>query len=139
MTALANRKDRPVKKQLLPALAVASVLVLAACSSSAVTVSKNLSNDADAFKVTRQIVFHNDITDTYLFEVTGLCSLGNNDTAKESTVTCKIGADTYVKEIIRTGDNVSVTAVQTQPTPSDPYHYEVFFRPSTIVPNIQTK
>jgi len=126
-------------KKILPLTALASVLVLAACSSPADTVSQNLSNDADAFKITRQIVFHNDITDTYLFEIVGLCSLGNDDTANQSTVTCKIGENSYVKEIIRTGDNVSVTAVQTEPTPSDPYHYEVFFRPTTIVPNIQTK
>lgn len=128
-----------MKKIIIALGATAIAAGLVACSSPADTVSRNLSKDADDFKITRQIVFHNDITDSYLFEITGLCSLGNHDDTGEQTVTCKIGPDTYVKEIFKMGDNVSVTAIQVEPTTSDPYHYEVFFRPSTIIPDIQTR
>lgn len=119
------------------AVLAAGITALAGCTTQADTVSQNLSNDADSFKITRQIVFHNDITDKYLFEIKGLCSLGNNDGEGERTVTCKIGPDKYVKEIFQMGDNTSVVSIQTEPSSSDPYHYEVIFRPETIIPDIE--
>lgn len=125
------------------AIAVAGLAILGAsvvgCTNQSDTVSHNLSQDADSFKITRQVVFHNDITDTYIAEITGLCALGNDDAAGSSTVICKIGEDSYVKEIIRTGDNVSVYAIQTEPASSDPYHYTVIFRPETVIPNVQVQ
>jgi len=119
------------------ALAVAGIAGLASCSSQSDTASYNLSKDADSFEITRKVVFHNDLNDTYLFEIEGRCALGNDDPDNQTTVICKIGEDTYVKEIFRMGDNVSVTAIQTEPSSTDPFHYTVIFRPETIIPNIE--
>jgi len=122
-------------------VAAASVVLLAgtlaACSSQSDTASYNLSKDADSFEITRKVVFHNDLNDTYLFEIEGRCALGNDDPDNQTTVICKIGEDKYVKEIFRMGDNVSVTAIQTEPSNTDPFHYTVIFRPETIIPNIE--
>jgi len=120
------------------AIAFAAVAVgLAGCSSQSDTASYNLSKDADSFEINRKVVFHNDLNDTYLFEIEGRCALGNDDPENQTTVICKIGEDKYVKEIFRMGDNVSVTAIQTEPSDADPYHYQVIFRPETIIPNIE--
>lgn len=121
------------------ALALLTPAVLAGCTSQAATASYNLSQDADSFKINRQIVFHNDITNTYIAEIQGLCSLGNDDSAHERTVTCKIGDDKYVKEIFQMGDNTSVSSIQTEPSKTDPFHYKIIFRPETIVPDIETQ
>lgn len=128
-------------KKIIAAVVIAAgvVSILAGCSSQADTVSQNLSKDADSFKITRQIVFHNDITNTYIAEVEGLCSLGNNDSGNQKTVTCKIGADKYVKETFYMGDNTSVSSIQTEPSSVDPFHYKIIFRPETIVPDIETQ
>lgn len=124
-------------------IAATAAVSLTACSSESDTVSYNLSKDADNYKIHRLIVFHNDISDTNLFSIEGLCSLGNDDTDTKRTVTCKIasgdGSDSYVKEIFQMGDNTSVMSVQTEASKVDPYHYEVIFRPETIIPDIQTK
>lgn len=117
----------------------AVVSILAGCSSQSDTVSRNLSTDADNFKIERQIVFHNDITNTYIATIEGLCSLGNDDGAHQTTVTCKIGPDSYVKEIFRMGDNTSVSSIQTEPSKADPFHYKIIFSPEKIVPNIETQ
>lgn len=115
--------------------ALALGLALTGCTQ-ADTVSYNLSRDADSFKIHRQIVFHNDITDTYIAQVEGLCSLGNEDGEDETTVTCKIGEDEFVKEIFRMGDNTSVSSIQTEPADADPYHYTIIFKPETVIPAI---
>jgi protein involved in sex pheromone biosynthesis len=117
----------------------AAVLALAGCSSQADTVSQNLSQQADSFQVSRDVVFHDDITDTYIAEVEGRCSLGNSDSGGTTSVTCKIGPNKYVKEIFRMGKNTSISSVQTKALPSDPYHYRVTFRPQSVVPNVVTQ
>lgn len=121
------------------ALVTAAVLALAGCATEADTTSYNLSKDADNFKIHRQIVFHNDITDSYIAEVSGLCSLGNDDGAHETTVTCKIGPNRYVKEIFRMGDNTSVSSIQSEPVDADPYRYKIIFKPEQIIPDIETR
>lgn len=116
-----------------------AVAVLAGCTSQADTVSRNISTDADSFKINRQVVFHDDITNTYIASVEGRCSLGNDDTSTQTTVTCQIGPSSYVKEIFRTGKNTSVSAVQTEPSSSDPYHYTVVLKPQEVIPHIQVQ
>ncbi len=124
---------------LIAGLASAAALVLAGCTTEADTTSYNLSKDADNFKIHRQIVFHNDITDTYIAEVSGLCSLGNDDGSHETTVTCQIGPNKYVKEIFRMGDNTSVSSIQSEPVDADPYRYKIIFKPEQIIPDIETR
>lgn len=48
---------------------------LAACANDSETVSHNLSQDADNFKVHRRVVFFNGITDKYLLSIEGYCSI----------------------------------------------------------------
>lgn len=128
-----------MKKSVALALtaAAAASIGLTACSSEADTVSQNLSTDADNYKINRQIVFYNGITGQYVAEVTGLCSIGNNDAPGQVTYTCKVGPDTYIKNFLHISDNVTWFALQTQPATSDPYHYEIVLKPEEIIPNVQ--
>jgi hypothetical protein len=121
------------------AIAVAAVvgLALSGCSQ-ADTVSNNLSQDADSFKIHRDITVTNGITGDVVYQISGLCSLGNGDTGHKHEITCKIGADTYVKEILWVGDQDQVLSVQTEPSKSDPYAYRVIVKPTTLDLQLQT-
>ena len=116
---------------------------LAACGNEADTVSRNLSTDADNFKIDRRVVFFNGITDKYLLVIEGRCSLGNADKAKTLTVTCKVGkgdgSNAYKKHFLGLSDNVSYFVEQTEAAYVDAYHYKVTFRPETIVPDIDLR
>jgi hypothetical protein len=124
-----------MKKKLLIILVGVMIFVLSACTE-ADTVSENLSKDADSFKIQRKIVFFNGITDKYLLTIEGLCSLGNNDSTKKLSVTCKVGEGQYKKHYLGLSDNVSYFVEQTDAKYEDAYHYKVIFRPETIVPDI---
>jgi hypothetical protein len=124
-----------IKRKLAITLIGAMTILLSACSE-ADTVSQNLSNDADSFKIQRRIVFFNGITDKYLLTIEGLCSLGNNDDPKKLSVTCKVGKNSYKKHYLGLSDNVSFFVEQTDAKYEDPYHYKVLFRPQEIVPDI---
>ena len=89
---------------------LAALLFVGGCSEADVA-SKNVSQEADQFKVTRRIVATNLITGDYLFVVTGKCSLGNDDTAEEHTITCKVGDNSYQKHFVQSpnGANIVIT------------------------------
>jgi len=111
-------------------------LLLAGCERPADVASRNLSYAADNFQVARRIVFYNGITGDYMLSIEGLCSLGNNDSAREVTVTCKTGANEYKKHFLGLSDNVTYFAEQITGANVSTYQYKVIFRPATIVPDI---
>lgn len=111
------------------------ILTLSACSEADV-ISNNLSTEADRFNILRRVVFYNGITDTYLLEVTGYCSLGNYDRNGEVTITCKIGENQYKKHFLGLSDNVTFFAEQLDGKNVSKDHYKVVFRPQTIMPDI---
>ncbi len=119
-------------------LAIAAASALAGCSDADIA-SSNLSRAADNFEVTRRVVFYNGITGEYVLSVEGLCSIGNSDTAGRLSVTCKTGNGVYKKHFLGLSDNVTFFVEQMDPLPVGVYHYRVFFKPQTILPNIDFK
>lgn len=118
-------------------LAAVAALGLSACVPEADVASHNLSKDADNFKIDRRIVFYNGITDTYMLTLEGRCSLGNNDSPGQLTVTCKTGPDAFKKHFLGLSDNVTYFVEQLEPADVSVYHYKVTFRPQVIVPDVE--
>ena len=120
-------------KKFLLIFALFAVL-LAGCAQPADVASKNLSLEADNFRVDRRIVFYNGITDSYMLTIEGKCALGNQDRYAELTVTCKTGPDSYKKHFLGLSDNVTFFVEQIESKGVNTYQYNVIFRPTTIVP-----
>ena len=125
-----------IKTALLSLVLVASV---AGCSRDADVASRNLSVAADMFQVNRRIVFYNGITGEYMLTVEGLCSLGNQDAARQLSITCKTGAAEYKKHFLGLSDNVTYFVEQIQAANVSVYHYKVVFKPQSIVPDIEAR
>ncbi len=117
-------------------LILLSTILIACGASQADVASTNLSTAADSFEITRRIVFYNGITGEYMLSLEGKCSLGNNDTLKELSVTCKVGPNEYKKHFLGLSDNVTYFVEQVDAAPADPWHYRVIFKPTNIIPNI---
>ncbi len=119
------------------ALIVTTVaLLLGACTSQADVASANLSKAADQFEIDRRIVFLNGITDTYMLTIEGRCSI--EDQTIQLEVTCKVGDNAFKKHFLGLSDNVSYFVEQLEAADVDVYRYRVLFRPTTIVPDIDT-
>lgn len=112
-----------------------AALGLAACSDADIA-SQRLSKAADMFEIQRRVVFYNGITGDYILSVEGLCSLGNNDTNKRMSVTCKTGPTSFKKHFLGLSDNVTFFAEQMEAAKQDVYHYRVIFKPAAIIPDI---
>lgn len=129
-----------MRKQITIALSAAAVgLSVAACSNDADVASRNLSTAADNFEINRRIVFYNGITDQYILEIQGYCSLGHGYETKSLTVTCKVGPGQYKKHFLGLSDNVTYFAEQLDPAKAGVELYRVTFKPTTIIPNIKLR
>lgn len=122
---------------ILPVLALLT-LMGQGCSDADIA-SSNLSTAADNFEIERRIVFYNGITGEYMLTIEGLCSLGNNDSSGQLTVTCKTGPKAYKKHFLGLSDNVTYFVEQVDAAEADPFHYRVIFKPTAILPNIEIK
>jgi hypothetical protein len=121
-------------------MAIGLALALGACSREADVASYNISQAADNFGINRRIVFYNGITDKYMLEIEGLCSIGKGDSVpKEITVTCKTGPSEYKKHFLGLSDNVTFFSEQLDQAKVSAFHYRVTFNPATIVPSIDVR
>jgi len=127
-----------VKKLILSIAFASAISALAGCNDADV-VSRNLSTAADNFQIDRRIVFYNGITGEYMLSIEGLCSIGNDDKAREVSVTCKTGPSSFKKHFLGLSDNVTYFAEQIDSADVSTYHYKVVFKPSVIVPDISIK
>lgn len=114
-------------------------LLLTSCSSDADVASRNISKEADMFRINRRIVFYNGINGEYILVIEGLCSLGNMDAAGELSVTCKTGDNEYKKHFLGLSDNVTYFSEQIDSTDISTYHYKVIFKPASIIPDIEAR
>ncbi len=112
---------------------IVGALSAAGCESSADKVSKNLSTEAEAFRVQRHIVGINGITDKILFEVEGRCSL--EFPTRQLEVTCKHGPDDYRKHHIGLSDNVTYVNVQSVGLDVSEYRTKIILKPENILPD----
>lgn len=116
----------------------AALAALAGCNDADVA-SRNLSQAADNFQITRRVVFYNGITGDYMLSIEGLCSLGNADKSREVSITCKTGPNSYKKHFLGLSDNVTYFVEQVDGADVNTYHYKVIFKPSVIVPDVSVK
>ena len=119
-------------KKVIAALVCAGAL--AACTPDAQVASSNLSRAADMFEINRRVIFFNGITDTYMLNIEGLCSI--EDQGNQLEVTCKVGPNTFKKHFLGLSDNVTYFVEHLEPTPASVYHYRVIFKPQVIIPDI---
>jgi predicted small secreted protein len=125
------------KKIIAAVLVGVAALTLTACNDDAKVASDNLSKAADNFEVQRRIVFFNGITDTYLLEIVGLCSIV--DEGNQLEVTCKVGDGEYKKHFLGLSDNVSYFVEQVEAERVSDTYYRVTFKPQSILPDIDIR
>lgn len=122
-------------KRLLP-FALIAAAALTGCSRPADVASRNLSEAADNFEISRRVVFYNGITGAYILTIEGLCSLDASGGSKVA-ITCKTGAAEFKKHYLGVSENVTYFIEQLDAAPANVFHYRVTFNPSALVPDIR--
>lgn len=117
----------------------AAAVALVGCTSDAHQASDNLSTEAEQFHIPRDIVFYNAITDKYIAEVKGYCSVDTQDGLPGGTlaVTCR-DAGGYSKDYLGKSDNVTWFMLQTSPAAVSAQHREIILKPLSVLPEFTT-
>jgi hypothetical protein len=127
-------------KKLIATIALGLMVVFTAVGcNEADTVSHNISQEADKFNVLRRVVFYNGITEGYMLSIEGYCSLGNDRTAVEISITCETSPGEFKKHFLGLSDNVTYFIEQLDGANVSRDHYKVVFKPSLIVPDIEIR
>lgn len=113
-------------------------LSLTACDDSEIA-TRNLIKAADNFEVNRRIVFYNGITDTYMLEIEGRCSIDLNQNNTAFNVICDVGNGNYKRHTLVLSDNVTAFVEQIESNKLSKNFYRVTFKPSAIIPNIDIR
>jgi len=103
---------------------VLSSLFLVGCDDAQVA-SQNMVRAADNFEIDRRIVFFNGITDKYLLEIEGKCSIKADSMDNQLEVICKTGDEQYKKHFLGLSDNVAYFVEQLDSISVSAYHYRV--------------
>jgi hypothetical protein len=114
-------------------------MFLTGCTQSDADVAaKNISKAAEQFEVARDIVGINGITNTYLWQVRGYCSVetASSGLAGALEVTCKEGKGKYRKLFFGLSDNTTYVVQQIDPINVSTTRLRVIFKPETLIPNI---
>lgn len=126
-------------KKIVAAVVGAATLFLAGCSSDATVASENISTQSDNFEIVRRIVFVNGITNDYLLEIKGRCSIHVDTDARQLEVTCKLDNDRFKKHFLNLSDNAIYFVEQIDGANVSTDFYEVNFKPSVIIPDIEAR
>jgi len=122
-------------KIMLIGLLVVVIFGTVACSTDADVASRNVSLEAEQFRIMRRVVFYNGITDEYIMTITGLCSI--EDQGNQLELTCKTGEGEYLKHFLGLSDNVTYFAEQLKGVDVSTYRYAVVFKPEALAPDIE--
>lgn len=117
-------------------LFLVAAFVVVGCETDADVASRNLSFAAEQFEIERRVVFLNGITDGYMLSIEGRCSI--EDQGNQLEVTCKDGPNSFKKHFLGLSDNVTYFVEQLEPSDVSTYRYRVVFKPSVILPDVET-
>jgi len=120
-----------MKRIMAIVLALAVVLLLAACSQSD-KVTYNLRREAEEFNVRRRITVMNTRTDTALMQITGLLSI-DTDSDGDLNITIEKAPGEYVLNYAHLSQDTTYIVEQIETKEVSKYQYEIIFYPKNLV------
>lgn len=117
---------------------IIGIFLLSACTDAEV-VNKNLSKDAENFKIFRHIVFLNNITGEYLLEITGYCNINADVEDNQLETICKDNNGGYIKNFLGINDTTTYFVEQINPAYVSDDHYKIIFKPSALIPTFEVR
>lgn len=131
-------KARLITAALVAAVGLSTVAACGAGANDADVASQNISTEADNFKINRRIIAVNAFTDKYIMTVEGFCNIKADRADHQLEVTCKVG-DKYKKNFVGLADNTFYFVEQLEAQNVSTSHYEIVFKPSVVIPDVEVK
>lgn len=131
-----------MKKAIFVVLAVLGLMVsFTGCgliNSDANVARHNLEVAEQNFQVYRRVVFYNVFTGDYIMQIEGMLAIIVDDD-EDLVVTVKTQDGQYLKHYFGHADNVTYFSEALTPNAVSDKSYKIIFKPSVIVPTIETR
>lgn len=136
MKKLLRNKTKLMSMIIILAILIITILSCTGCAfdTDADVASYNTSKEADQFRVKRRITFINLRSDSFLFTVTGNCSIDTDLRDNQLEVICKVGEDKYQKRFLYLSKEITYVVEQLDYSEVSKYDYEIVFKPESIIP-----
>ena len=127
-------------KKLIGALvALLMIVTLSGCARDSDVASRNISNDADNFKVLRKITFINTESGEVLYTIEGNMSIKADTGDNQLEITAKTGKDKFQKHILGLSPNTVYIVQQQEWQTTNQYNFKITWKPSTVVPDVEIR
>jgi hypothetical protein len=110
---------------------------LAGCSDASVA-RNNLERAEQNFEVYRRVVFYNGINGEYILTIEGRLAIIVDEDG-DLVVTVKTDDGQFLKHYLGLSDNVTYFSEQLEAKDASTSRYRVTFKPSVIIPDIETR
>ena len=127
-------------KKLIGALvALLMIVTLSGCARDSDVASRNISNDADNFKVLRKITFINTVSGEVLYTVEGNMSIKADTADNQLEITAKTGKDKFQKHILGLSPRTVYIVQQQEWQEANQYNFQITWKPSALVPDVEIR
>ncbi len=114
------------------------IALLTGCNDAEV-VSRNLSEDADNFKVQRRITFINTESDEVLYTVEGNMAIVADTADNQLEITAQTGSGQFQKHFLGLSPKTVYIVEQLEWQDTNKYQFKITMKPSTLIPDLEVK
>ncbi|MDZ5760666.1 hypothetical protein RAK27_18655 [Carnobacterium maltaromaticum] len=127
-----------MKKILILLTLVMGIGLLSGCNDADV-VSRNLSEDADNFKVQRRITFINTVSDEVLYTVEGNMAIVADTADNQLEITAQTGSNQFQKHFLGLSPTTVYIVEQLEWQDVNKYQFKITLKPSAIIPEVEVR
>ena len=127
-----------MKKLLLFLPLFMGIALLTGCNDADI-VSRNLSEDADNFKVQRKITFINTVSDEVLYTVEGNMAIVADTADNQLEITAQTGSNQFQKHFLGLSPTTVYIVEQKEWQDTNKYQFKITLKPSAVIPDIEVK
>lgn len=127
-----------MKKLLLFLPLFMGIALLTGCNDADV-VSRNLSEDADNFKVQRKITFINTVSDEVLYTVEGNMAIVADTADNQLEITAQTGSNQFQKHFLGLSPTTVYIVEQKEWQDTNKYQFKITLKPSAVIPDVEVK
>ena len=127
-----------MKKLLLFLPLFMGIALLTGCNDADI-VSRNLSEDADNFKVQRKITFINTVSDEVLYTVEGNMAIVADTADNQLEITAQTGSNQFQKHFLGLSPTTVYIVEQQEWQDVNKYQFKITLKPSAVIPDVEVR
>lgn len=130
--------EKSMKKAIKLIIVTMGLLLISGCRDASIA-SRNISEDADNFKVQRKVTFLNTVSDEVLFTVEGNFSITADTADNQLEIVAKTGENEYQKHFLGLSPTTVYIVEQLEWQETNKYQFKITIKPTALIPDLEVR